>query len=146
MLPLSSHTGHGEIPAGCYKKPWAVGRSQSLRQEGKMSYSLVFLLALFARPCFGSASRSSKTMTYTSSPELAITPYVTSPGATSWAEGGTVSQVRELLSLGELYSIPFLLLFGDLNTISWMTRPEHFKGFMTLSVHCRCLGNELKPG
>lgn len=136
---------HGEIPTGHYKKPWAVGRSQHLRKEGKMSYRLDFLLVLLL--CLGSTSKTSETPTFTSSLKVTpVTPQAALPGATSWAEGGTVSQVRKLLSLGELCSVPFLSLFGDLNTISWMTRPEHFQGFMTLSVRCRCLGNELKPG
>lgn len=111
-----------------------------------MSYRPDFLLVLLL--CLGAASKALMTPTSTSSLELtSITPQATLPGALSWAENGTVSQVRKLLSLGELCSVPFLLLFGYLNTISWMTRPEHFQGFMTLSVvHCRCLGNELKPG
>lgn len=110
-----------------------------------MIYRPDFLLVLSL--CLGAASRVSETPISTSSLELTpITPQATLPGAISWAENGTVSQVRKLLSLGELCSVPFLSLFGYLNTISWMTRPEHFQGFMALSVHYRCLGNELKPG
>ncbi|XP_005366109.1 olfactomedin-4 [Microtus ochrogaster] len=56
-----------------------------------MSYRLDFLLVLLL--CLGADSRTSETPTSTSSLKLTpITPQATLPGATSWAEGGTVSQ------------------------------------------------------
>ncbi|KAM7321261.1 hypothetical protein ACRRTK_019353 [Alexandromys fortis] len=56
-----------------------------------MSYRLDFLLVLLL--CLGAPSTTSETPTSTSSLKLTpITPQATLPGATSWAEGGTVSQ------------------------------------------------------
>lgn len=83
-----------------------------------MSYSFVFLLVLF----FYLGSASEALVTPTSVPSLELTapglPQTTTtwlpPGAaTSRAEGGIMSQVRELLSLGDLRSVPFCsLIFG----------------------------------
>lgn len=56
-----------------------------------MSYRLDFLLVVLL--CLGAASKTSETSASTSSLKLTpITPQATLPGATSWAEGGTVSQ------------------------------------------------------
>lgn len=105
----------GKSPLGAIRSPETLGRSQHLNLEGTMSYSLLFLLAL--QFCLGSASRT--TLTSAHSRELTTpptSPQATAawlpPGGTSWAEGGTVSQVRELLRLGELCSISFCSLFG----------------------------------
>lgn len=65
--------------------------------------------------------------------------------ASSGSGSSSVTQVSRSQSLRAAV-IPFLLLFGDLNIISWMARPEHSKRFTTPFVNCRCQGNELKPG
>lgn len=86
-----------------------------------MCYSRLLLLSLLF--CLGSASGSSTTLSSTHSLELTTptVPETTLPettaawlpsGGASWTEGGTLSQVRELLSPGELCAISFCSLLG----------------------------------
>lgn len=58
---------------------------------------------------------------------------------------GSVSQVRMPHSPRAVF-IPFFLLFGDLNVISWMASPEYSNRFRAPFVTCWYPGNELKPG
>ena len=154
QLPLSLQTGPGgKSPLGTIRGPGVPAAASGSSPEHKMKLGLPCLLALLCLLHLDAANVSGATTTSTHFPTTASTSFLTSDFSTSststsgsgWSSSSSESQVRMPQSLIAAF-LPFLWLFGELNIISRMARPEHSRRFTTPFVNCRCPENELKPG